>query len=173
MFALPTPNRPDTADSFFECGGVVLNWAVLVAVILILLTFGTIAPSHACQDRNNPAPHATQATTKLIAKQSAVAASVAKPAIMTVACYDDKSDHHYGFVAGSCCPGCTAGMISAGWSAAQNLILKLDFPPPQTYLSLIQSDSQFRPPRTTLLSSSRSNTPSPSFAIERRSIGDN
>ena len=81
MFALPTPNRPANANSFFECGGVVLNWAALVAVILILLTFGTIAPSHACQDRNNPAPHATQATTKLIAKQSTVAASVAKPAI--------------------------------------------------------------------------------------------
>lgn len=127
-----------------------LNWVVLVAVILLLLTFGGSVPSHACQDRNNSAPHATQAATKLIEKKSVVAASVAKPAIITVAWYDDESGHHYGFGVGSCCSGCTAGMIAAGWSAAQNLFLKLDFPLPQTYLSLIQSDSQFRPPRTTL-----------------------
>lgn len=150
MLALPSPNRPNSAISLLERGGTVLKWASLVAAILLLFTFVTVMPSYACQDGDKSAPHVTQAATKLIAKQPAIVASVAKPAIITVARFDEESGYHHGLEVGSCCAGCTAGMIATGWSAAQSLILKLDFPLPQTYLSSIQSDSQFRPPRITL-----------------------
>lgn len=153
MFALSTPKSGRFRK--LACRALrdvrrVAGWAALVAAALTLFTFVTIKPSQAGPERNNRAPHSTQHVAKSIAKQSVAVSPLVKFVFKGGGCCGDGSGHCHGVGAGSGCPTCTAGVLAAGWTIAQTLILHLDFPLLQTRAPSIEFDSQFRPPRIIL-----------------------
>jgi len=79
-----------------------------------------------------------QTATQMVAKSSSAASSVVNFAIKDTSCLP---------YAGTCCAACSAGMIAAGWAAAQDFVLHFDITPPLIGLSSAELDTQFRPPR--------------------------
>ena len=155
MCALPTPKwarRHEPASRALRGAGRIMGWVAHVVATLTLLTFVMVGTSEACPGRNDPTPNLlTQSAAQFIAKQSAVASPVVKIAFKISACCGDGLGHCHGLAgAGSCCPACSADVVGAGWTVAQDLILHFGLPALQTYLSSIESDTQFRPPRVIL-----------------------
>ena len=126
-----------------------LGWTALVAATLMLLTFVTTETSQAFS--GNPTALVTQSATQAIAKQPTAASSVVKFAIKSTGCCANGSGHCHGLAcAGACCPACSTGLIAAGWTVAQSLILQVDSPPAQASPTSTELDPQFRPPRDVL-----------------------
>lgn len=156
MFALQTSqwNRPSKSGDGHALRHPLAR-AALVAATLMLFMFVIVEKSHACASEDDITASSTPAATQSIAKQQvienqlAVTSSAIKLATKRISCCG--SGPCSGLAcAGLCCHACSEGAGVTGWMHFENITLSFDIPPPETNVSSIDLDTQFRPPRTTL-----------------------
>lgn len=151
MFASQTPKfgQPSKATSRpRRWADPAARWLIAFGTLVFLLLMP--GASHACANRPSPAPSAAQrvvshATTRTIASSHVAAISSNRSG-----CCGEQSRHCGGAQAGSCCPGCTAGLFVTGYAFVRALPPRDDFFLLEMNFSPASLDKQFRPPRTAL-----------------------
>lgn len=130
--------------------GGVLSWVALVSATVTIVMLLSVGASQACPPEKDPTSFVAQAATISQNATQMVTDSygVAKFTIDHKSCCGRLFGHSHGLTcAGTCCPACSAGMITAGWAAGLDFVLDFDNPLPPIGLSMAELDTQFRPPR--------------------------
>jgi hypothetical protein len=157
MFFLRTPQGRtgwQRAAGAARAAGGRLARTVLIAIMLILMTFAAVAPSHACPSGASPSARVTKSgqNTVRMAKshgamvRTAVVSSAGESTAKSTACCG-RGAGHGSACAGTCCPACVAGVIAPDWTVTRAFALHFEFPSVEPDLPSVQSDRQFRPPR--------------------------
>ena len=135
------------------------GWVAVVVAVFTLVTFATVGTSQACPGKNNPSQSAAQSASVPSVVAQSLIYKVARPSTAApwVIGFGDKpccgnwpGHCHCPAGAGFCCPACSAGIIIAGWSISREPTPYVAVAHVHASLSSIESDSQFRPPRSTL-----------------------
>lgn len=135
------------------------RWRTRIAFALAIFTLFSLLlvdTSQACPNGTSPAVAFTQiaqsgsqvAEPQLVLKGAAAVAPIVKFGIQIPKCCAGGLAHCVSF--GCAGPCCATGTILAGWPVAWDIASLLWIPLNQAQLSSLDSESQFRPPRTTV-----------------------
>jgi len=155
MFGLRTPRRAQGRESLQRMLGHLLNWFTLVGTAVTILMFISVAASQACPSESGAASVAAPAASVAAPTATQSVTNFSGGAKLTInhkfCCGRGFGHSHRITCADTCCPGCSAGIITAGGAGIQNFVLHFENLPAQTGLSSAADlSAEFRPPRLSL-----------------------